>query len=598
MLRILTFAILVGSLAFGQKPTLKAAASQIAVDPSFYINLANRQNEKQAADCPHTVIASQLTEDMRRSFYCLHEGSDLLPASWLRVLPGLYAKTFLDPANLSHYGLLPDRYRPRKMIGISEGANGMIGVNCAACHVSQINFEGSLTPLIDGGPSFFDSELFTKDMLGALKDVLTTKGFLQFVENLASQNKLDWGLKSYSATGLIPSGLPDLIRRPIALVSDATKDSLEVYPKIEKALKDAYDLFNNPPPNLRFELHDLKFEDFVTPPKAVKTDTDVLKMAEYLRERIRYFKILEALSMNKENTRFGPGRVDDFGGARGVIWPNARVALNGPVRYLDLWSFQNPKSIWVHWDLNMNSAFDRNLGQAITGGALYGAQDKSVITVDAVAIGELDKIARSFRPPRWPGTTVPALAAKGQTLFNARCKCCHGDNQTARPFDTDRNSATLYTVPMPGPWPFVPVARRDLKTIKNLVLAGLQAKDRATIDPVGDAADWNPRGQYVPRSLRGIWAAAPYLHNGSVLSLRALLDPSLRNPQEEKFRLEDRVYVSQDVGYKYLPCDPNPDSFCFNTTLRDSGNSNQGHVIKPPLLPAEVNAILEYLKTL
>src|ERR1700674_5678307 len=85
--------------------------------------------ETPAAECPQPDRSkSGLTDEMRRRFYSLHEGSDMLPASWLNVLPGKYAKTFLDPANLRQYGLLDDPYRKGKMIGISESANGMVGV--------------------------------------------------------------------------------------------------------------------------------------------------------------------------------------------------------------------------------------------------------------------------------------------------------------------------------------------------------------------------------------------------------------------------------------------------------------------------------------
>jgi hypothetical protein len=111
------------------------------------------------------------------------------------------------------------------------------------------------------------------------------------------------------------------------------------------------------------------------------------------------------------------------------------------------------------------------------------------------------------------------------------------------------------------------------------------------------------RGQlaYKVRPLNGIWATPPYLHNGSVPTLYALLSPVAERPT--KFYLGQREYDPMNVGYRM---DELAGGFEFDNTIR--GNSNGGHeftdspnkegVIGRLLSPEERRALIEYLKTL
>ena len=111
------------------------------------------------------------------------------------------------------------------------------------------------------------------------------------------------------------------------------------------------------------------------------------------------------------------------------------------------------------------------------------------------------------------------------------------------------------------------------------------------------------RGQlaYKVRPLNGVWATPPYLHNGSVPNIYALLSPVVERPK--KFYLGNREYDPVNVGYVI---DEFPSGFEFDTTIR--GNSNSGHefsddrtkqgVIGRSLSPDERRALIEYLKTL
>jgi hypothetical protein len=99
---------------------------------------------------------------------------------------------------------------------------------------------------------------------------------------------------------------------------------------------------------------------------------------------------------------------------------------------------------------------------------------------------------------------------------------------------------------------------------------------------------------YEARVLQGIWAAAPYLHNGSVPSLAELLKPAAQRVKQFKI---GPAYDTKTVGI----ASEQAGAFTLKTTGcedRNSGNSNCGHDYGTQLLDDEKAALLEYLKTL
>jgi mono/diheme cytochrome c family protein len=102
----------------------------------------------------------------------------------------------------------------------------------------------------------------------------------------------------------------------------------------------------------------------------------------------------------------------------------------------------------------------------------------------------------------------------------------------------------------------------------------------------------DPLMAYKARPLEGIWATAPYLHNGSVPTLYALLEAPADRPRT--FNVGTRVYDPQKVGYDTRP-GANGNSFVFDTSL--PGNSNKGHDYGVgSLTETERLELLEYLK--
>ena len=94
---------------------------------------------------------------------------------------------------------------------------------------------------------------------------------------------------------------------------------------------------------------------------------------------------------------------------------------------------------------------------------------------------------------------------------------------------------------------------------------------------------------YKARPLNGIWATAPYLHNGSVPSLAELLKSSTN--RVKSFHVGSQEYDPVMVGFKDDASQP-----VFDTTA--DGNSNTGHDYGGKLSDDERKDLLEYLKSL
>ncbi len=122
--------------------------------------------------------------------------------------------------------------------------------------------------------------------------------------------------------------------------------------------------------------------------------------------------------------------------------------------------------------------------------------------------------------------------------------------------------------------------------LKNL-FSKLQAKNEGTCEPLTQPC-------YKARSLNGIWATAPYLHNGSVRTMRQLLLPF--SSRDMTFFVGSREYDPTVMGFK------NEGEFELDTKL--PGNLRTGHdgpaygnqAFKDD--PELLRAILEYMKTL
>jgi hypothetical protein len=103
--------------------------------------------------------------------------------------------------------------------------------------------------------------------------------------------------------------------------------------------------------------------------------------------------------------------------------------------------------------------------------------------------------------------------------------------------------------------------------------------------------------------LDGIWATAPYLHNGSVPTMAALLDSSTR-PRYFTRSFDSKDYDPVALGWRFSVVDHGQSAepsaskavLIYDTTL--IGYSNSGHTFGDVLSPPQRLAVIEYLKTL
>ena len=121
---------------------------------------------------------------------------------------------------------------------------------------------------------------------------------------------------------------------------------------------------------------------------------------------------------------------------------------------------------------------------------------------------------------------------------------------------------------------------------------GIDRPPMTELDPYG----------YLSPPLDGLWLRAPYLHNGSVPTLRDLLNPPDERPQT--FHRGYDVYDPVKVGFARARADARlvPTANCssryFLFDTRRRGEGNGGHLYGTSLLPEQKDQLIEYLKTL
>lgn len=188
----------------------------------------------------------------------------------------------------------------------------------------------------------------------------------------------------------------------------------------------------------------------------------------------------------------------------------------------------------------------------------------------------------SLKPPKYKKEIVEPLAAEGKILFQTNCSKCHGtygDKPTYPnlliPESIIQTDSFLYKSNYSNPQ-FVEWFNRSWFT-------------------KGDhPAKLEPFNGYVAPPLDGIWITAPYLHNGSVPTLDALLNSSSR-PKYWSRDFQKPEYDYNAVGWKITIHDK-PGPKIYNTEL--NGYGNYGHYFGDALSEKERKAVIEYLKTL
>lgn len=189
----------------------------------------------------------------------------------------------------------------------------------------------------------------------------------------------------------------------------------------------------------------------------------------------------------------------------------------------------------------------------------------------------LEKYLGEKPPPSYPFATDAVRAGAGKALFDQHCAGCHASTRTGtviqlQEINTDPERIRTWS------------GKAAIAANKVVADMGIRRKGLVEKDPTG----------YVAQFLDGIWLRAPYLHNGSVPTLRDLLDAPDQRPV--RFYRGYDVYDPIKVGFVTSGADAERVGSAFDTRQRGSGNG--GHAYGAGLSEAEKGDLVEFLKSL
>jgi hypothetical protein len=520
------------------------------------------------------------TEAERQRYYHLSQGSQIMPYVWFVALEQkINQRPFGADENVTRFRLIPDPNSldnpDRLPVGFAKDdpdpVTGIVnvGLTCAACHTAQMTYKGAGIR-IDGAPGMVDFDAFLLDLVTSL--VLTEADPFKF----------------------------DRFARNV--------------------LKDKYS---------REEATKLKSE--------VRKYRDVTLRGQF---NLR----VNDLRLGQKPTKGGFGRIDALGagGDRlyGVLDKKNLRTLNAPVKALPLWYTHAYN--WVQTNGAIRQPTARNIIEALAVNAslVFGGDSAQAdwykSSVRLQNMYELEGVVSRFKAPVWPeqilGKIDPAAVTRGEVHYKNQCASCHDPQIENQPEPGDavaiRNSKTFFVVRL-FPLHEIGTDPLDAQNFHDRILDASSIKEalppeyRLTGQNVPGAViikmalqgiidrQYNERNiptekrdelgyyrannlracaAYPARPLAGVWAMAPYLHNGAIPSLYQLLLPPAE--RVKNFCTGDVEFDPVNVGYVNK-------SFCgfqFNTAL--PGNSNAGHNYGTSLGPNERMDLIEYLKVL
>jgi hypothetical protein len=202
-------------------------------------------------------------------------------------------------------------------------------------------------------------------------------------------------------------------------------------------------------------------------------------------------------------------------------------------------------------------------------------------------------LGRQYASPSFPGRVDSARVRAGERVFSSRCASCHGTYGGGSP----RRLVSF---------PNALIEQEAMRTDSTRwAMVDSQVLEHLGRSAYGRHMRAERTGGYVAPILSGVWATAPYLHNGSVPTMWQLLTPRER---PARFLVGGHALDFHELGiagvrwtddsYRY------PGGYVpwampelFDTSR--PGMSNRGHERPSAGLSAEDKwALIEYLKTL
>jgi mono/diheme cytochrome c family protein len=435
---------------------------------------------------------SGLTSDQRREFHHGALGSELMPLALLKALTDPATdRPFLE--TVERFGMLLDPTNPDGLpVGITaSGPPGSprrdAGLNCAICHVGQMEYRGRAIR-IDGAPNMFSMDGF----MGGLKEALGAT-----LRNPLRMKLLISNYRSYSQTGHAAPASGDIPAeaeaRGLQVVIAQAAERISIMSGLAKAQK--------------------------TMGKGTQAGPG-------------------------RSDTFG------FGHNLLLTQPDW-VVTNAPDSFPDLWSHKEGDWLnWngattsgmergVATVIGLFARFERDTG-------VTTVRMRELARADRIA----DEIKPPRWPDFLFGAIDPAKAAHGKEIFAKACASCHTTRAGTPITDvgTDPTFATRFAKPLADGKSFPETLSGLMRKYKMATYAaqGIQGDEIAAMEkPAPDV--WRVTTQYVSKPLAGNWATAPYLHNGSVPTLYHLLLPPKQRPSH--FPVGHREYDPVRLGY-------------------------------------------------
>lgn len=549
-----------------------------------------------------------------------------MPLAWFKALAQPDRDTpFADDDYLSSFRIVPQAGKLPVGFAVDDGSDThltvsklrwftgqgdrekWIGLNCAACHTAVIEYGGTENR-IDGGPSLFDYQRFIEALDTALRQTLVSAGaagtpagarFDSFARKVLCGSPAECAADTPANRDLLRAALDQLVAWEDRVAAMNRTSSRYGFGRVD-AFGHIYNkvaLFTGataPTPN---------------PPSAPVSYPFLWDI--YRQDYLQWNGSAQRIARPIGKSEF------DFG----ALGRNAGEVIG------------------VFGDVRVPSK-----------PGLGGLKS----SINIANIERLERLLYSLKAPKWPaafGAGAGDVAA-GKALFDVNCKSCHAPQPGTAPYKVTLVPLTRGNPNNTDPWMAcnavryksapgnlqglpegyigegarytdapAPLVMMLETTVKGALLAdkgeillqigrvylgigGLphvvnqmaMVEKKIEADPVVEGC-FDMKSdlfRYKARPLDGIWATAPYLHNGSVANLYELLLPPAK--RATRFYVGTRRFDPEKVGYRTDAAAPG-NSFEFDTTK--PGNSNEGHDFGASKFSGtDRQNLLAYLKTL
>jgi mono/diheme cytochrome c family protein len=306
----------------------------------------------------------------------------------------------------------------------------------------------------------------------------------------------------------------------------------------------------------------------------------------------------EQFAWTQKRVDWGRGRIDPFnpikfGILRREAYGEKRIDeidddTVGNSDMQPIWNLRprRERKMSLHWD-----GLNTDLREVVLSSALGDGASPESLPMDALV--RLEKWLEDLQPPRYD-ELFPidrALASTGEPIYRQQCARCHAmDGETTGQVLALNDDIWSKGVDASAPRPRF----TDDHRAKMWTPGAARAYNAYADGYAWDFKYFRSTGGYASVPLDGLWARAPYLHNGSVPYLAELFEP-----QEKRTKVFYRgldIYDPERMGFVSEGPEAERAGTIYDT--RREGNGNQGHYWGIELSPGDKRALIEFLKTL